>query len=454
MVDLRALYNQRGDLQTDLQALVAIDEGTEGELTEEQVTQHASLITQIEQLDAKIKRLEQAAAIQPATYRETEPSPAAPAAGTGRVEVGVDRATERPWDSHPGAGDGLGHFLQAVAFERMPSGIVPQAGFRDPRLYATISGGSTSVPSDGGHVVGLQMNTALLDQAMDEAILAPRCFPIPVGENFDGVELPGVDETSRADGSRWGGVRVYRAAEADSVTKAKPVINNREIRLEDLKGLAYMTLRQIRDAPAMQALYTKSFASEFSFKVDDEIIRGSGSGEILGLAPSGAAGAATVSQAKQTGQAADTVVAENFSKMYARMPVRNRRNAVWLVNAELGPMLDKLQIAAGTGATTPSWIRYGEDGVMRIKGKPVIELEQCSAPGDVGDVFFVDLGAFLLVTKGGIEAASSMHVRFIFDEMTFKWTQRISGQPAWRTTKTVFKGANAISPYVTLAARA
>jgi HK97 family phage major capsid protein len=360
-----------------------------------------------------------------------------------RIEAGADHATEKPWGS-------FGEFLQAVAYSVMPGKS------SDPRLYATISGASTSVPADGGHLVRTDWSTMLLDKAQEAAVLAPKCTSIEIGEDFDGVELPYVDETSRATGSRWGGVRVYRAAEADSVTSSKPKVGRKEIRVEDLKALFYATDRSLRDARALESIATKAFASEFAFKVDDEIIRGTGAGEIQGvIATASLSGAPTVSVAKETGQAADTFLQANISKMWARLHPRHKGNAVWLVNHELGPQLDVLSIPAGTGALEPRFVSYGPDGVLRIKGKPVIEVEQCSAVGDQGDVILADLSQMLLVKKGGIQAASSMHVRFIFDEMTFRWTYRINGMPAWRSAVTPYKGTSGatLSPFVTLDAR-
>jgi HK97 family phage major capsid protein len=362
---------------------------------------------------------------------------------TNRIEMGADHSTEKPWAS-------FGEFLQAVAYSAMPGKSA------DPRLYAAISGASTSVPADGGHLVRTDWSTMLLDKAQEASVLAPRCTSIEVGEGADGVELPYVDETSRATGSRWGGVRVYRAAEADSVTATKPKVGRKEIRLEDLKALFYATDRSLRDATALESLASKAFASEFAFKIDDEIVRGTGVGEVQGIiAAASLSGAPTVSVAKETGQAADTFLQANVSKMWARLHPRHKGNAVWLVNHELGPQLDVLSIPAGTAALEPRFVSYGPDGVLRIKGKPVIEVEQCSAIGDQGDVILADLSQMLLVKKGGIQAASSMHVRFIFDEMTFRWTYRINGMPAWRSAVTPYKGTSGatLSPFVTLDAR-
>ena len=59
-----------------------------------------------------------------------------------------------------------------------------------------------------------------------------------------------------------------------------------------------------------------------------------------------------------------------------------------------------------------------------------------------------------MIDKGGVSQASSMHVRFINDEMTFRFIFRVDGQPAWNKPVTPFKGTNTQSPFISLAVRA
>ena len=73
--------------------------------------------------------------------------------------------------------------------------------------------------------------------------------------------------------------------------------------------------------------------------------------------------------------------------------------------------------------------------------------------GAKGDIILDDLSQYLLVDKGGINAASSIHVRFLYDENVFRFTYRVDGQPIWNAPITPYKGAGTLSPFVTLAAR-
>ena len=72
-----------------------------------------------------------------------------------------------------------------------------------------------------------------------------------------------------------------------------------------------------------------------------------------------------------------------------------------------------------------------------------------------GAFAFLSFCLFLLIDKGGIQAAQSMHVRFLFDEMTFRFTYRINGQPVPPNKPiTPAKGTNTVGPFVALDTRA
>jgi HK97 family phage major capsid protein len=113
----------------------------------------------------------------------------------------------------------------------------------------------------------------------------------------------------------------------------------------------------------------------------------------------------------------------------------------------------RLLAASGTAALEPRFIGYDQNGVMRIKGRPVIETEFNATLGTVGDIVLMDPTAYLMWEKTGVEAATSIHVQFIYDETTFRFTYRCDGQPSISTYITPFMGTNYLSPFVALATR-
>jgi len=311
------------------------------------------------------------------------------------------------------------------------------------------SGANEGVASEGGFLVQQDFIEAIEKIMFAPSNILSLCRPIPISGSANSVKLNGVDETSRATGSRWGGVRAYWADEAESVNASKPKFKKIELSLNKLMALYYATDELLADSSAMESILTQSFGEEVQFVAVDALIRGTGAGQMLGFKNSGC----YIQQAKETNQAADTVVSENISKMWNRMLPSSRSRAVWLINHEVEPQLDALSFAIGTGGTiSPLAMEYLTKGT--IKGRPVMVMEQCDALGDVGDINLVDPGMYYLATKGGMKFASSMHVQFLTDEMTFRVTYRVDGKPALDSAITPYKGSATLSPFVGLAARA
>jgi len=227
-----------------------------------------------------------------------------------------------------------------------------------------------------------------------------------------------------------------------------------ELTLQKLTGLYYATDELLMDVTALGAFAQDAFAEEFGFKVDDAICRGGGAGMPLGIL--GHAG--TVSVSKETGQAAATIVKENIESMYARAWARSLPNMEWFINQDCWPQLFKLSQVVGLGGV-PVFIPPGGLSAApfgSLLGRPVTPIEQCETVGTVGDIVLADFSQYLIIEKGSIEAASSIHVQFLTDETVFRFILRMDGQPKRNAALTPFKGGSGKtqSSFVTLATRA
>lgn len=372
------------------------------------------------------------------------------ATGAISFEKSKDDGDGKGKDGKPVTGfKSLGEQLIAVARAERP-GATP-----DPRLIfdrTSPQGMSGMVPSDGGFLVQDTFTTALLSRITETGLLYPRCRRIPIGGGSNGISAPVIDETNRATGSRLGGVQIYWDPEGQEATSKKPKMGKLEMKLKKLHGLCYVTDEMLQDFVQLEAIVGQAFCEEFGFVLDDVIIRGDGASQPLGILNAGS----LVSVSAETGQTTDTIVAENVMKMYSRMPGRNKSNAVWLINDECWPQLFSLYIAVGTGGVPiflpPAGIATAPFGTLF--GRPILPIEQAAGLGDLGDIVFADLNEYLIIDKGSMEAQSSIHVRFIYDEMTYKFTLRVNGQPIWKSALTPYKGtASTKSPFVALAAR-
>jgi HK97 family phage major capsid protein len=343
----------------------------------------------------------------------------------------------------------LGQQMVAIMRAGVPGGSV------DPRLFraAAASGLSESVPSDGGFLVQQDFTTELLNDTIATGILAPKCRKIQISGNSNSIKINGVDETSRVS-SRSGGVVAYWADEADAKTASKPKFRKIELNLKKLTGLCYATDELLDDAAALEGVIRTAFPDEFAFQIDDAIWNGTGAGTPMGILNSGA----LVTVAKEAGQKASTIMAENVIKMSARIFASSYQNANWFINQNTLPQLYTMSIAVGTGGqlvfVPPGGLSAAPYGMLL--GRPVIPIEQAATLGTVGDIVLADLSkGYILAEKGGIRSDVSIHVRFVYDESVFRFVLRLDGQPVRASALTPYKGtSDTLSHFVALATRA
>jgi HK97 family phage major capsid protein len=340
----------------------------------------------------------------------------------------------------------FGEQLMAVARYAMTHGINI-----DPRLVRAPTGAGEIDPSAGGFLVQTDFSTAVFMRAYEMGEILGRVEKLSLSTNSNSIKIPGIDETSRATGSRWGGVQSYWVGEGVNPGATKPKFRLIELDLKKLMSLMYVTDELLADQSVLTSIAGKAFSEEIMFMSEDGIFEGDGAGKPLGImnAP------CKVSVPKETGQASKTIVYENVLKMWSRCWARSRQNGIWTINQDNEPQLYALSQVIGTAGVPVYLPANGISGrpFGTLFGRDVIPLEYNNTLGTEGDVVLADYSQYVVADKGGIQAASSMHVAFLTDEMVFRITYRIDGEPIWHAPLTPFKGSNTLSPFVTLQAR-
>ena len=347
----------------------------------------------------------------------------------GSVTVVKDEA-DQPFKS---AGD----FFVAVKNAAIhPSAI-------DPRLLPLkASGMSEGTPADGGYLVSPTIAGGIVDRMHNTGELLRRISLDRVGPNSNAMTYNAIDETSRVDGSRYGGLQGYWLAEAGSKTASKPAFRQVELKLKKVAALAYATDELLADATALEGWLSRTVPNELRFRVEDAIYNGDGVGK-----PTGIMGHASL--VTQLRYAASAVSAADIWAMYARRWV-GARDYVWLVNQDVLPQLYALGNTYQNLFTGPSGMPNAPAGTLM--GLPIAEVEYAATMGSTGDIMLAALSQYQGIEKGGVESASSIHVQFLTDETVFRFVYRFDGGPMWSSTLTPFKGSNTQSPFVVLAA--
>jgi len=175
--------------------------------------------------------------------------PTLDSSSANHVEVNTSPVEPKKWD-------GLGQYLQAVAFA-----ATNPANLWDERLrQSAVSGLNEGVASQGGFLVQTDFVSELLrrtyesNQVLNGGPGYSGVRRIPISANSNSVKINAVNETSRADGSRWGGVQAYWIEEAGTKSDSKPDFRQIELSLKKLVGLCYATDELLQDASALEAV--------------------------------------------------------------------------------------------------------------------------------------------------------------------------------------------------------
>ena len=291
------------------------------------------------------------------------------------------------------------------------------------RYYATgemnyklraATGMSEGVPSDGGFLVQTDFAADLVRRVYETGQVVSKMRRIPISGNANGLKINAVAETSRAAGSRWGGIVAYWLSEAGTKSTSYPKFRQMELSLKKLIGLCYATDELLQDATALEAVIRDGFAEEFAFMLDDAGVNGTGVGQPLGIMNAAC-------RVQVTRNTASHVYSEDIVAMWARMWAKSRPKAVWFINQDVEPELFKLNLGGGTAGSgviltymPPGGLSQAPYGTMM--GRPVIPIEQCQTLGTSGDIILADFNEYLLIEKGGMQSASSIHVAFATDQ--------------------------------------
>ena len=348
----------------------------------------------------------------------------------GYAEVTEDE-TDRSLKANPFT---AAEFFQAVKMAEM------YPGQEERRLLPfKATGLNEATPSQGGYLLPPQIAAGIHQNMWSVGSVLSRFNPIRVTGNS--LTINAVDETSRANGSRMGGVQGYWLAEAAQKSASKPKFRQIDLKLKKVAALCYATDELLADASALESWIGNEVPNELRFNVEAAIINGDGVGKPLGILQSGS----LISATRTDGSKID---AYDIGRMWARrLPGYN--DYVWFVNPAVYPQL--LNMTIGDMPVYAPSVRpdvpFGS-----LLGRPVIENEYCPNLGTAGDILLASPSAYALITKGGVEAASSIHIKFDYDETAFRFVYRVDGQPYYNAAITAYDAVNTVSPFVALVA--
>jgi HK97 family phage major capsid protein len=220
------------------------------------------------------------------------------------------------------------------------------------------------------------------------------------------------------------GLVVGRAAELAQLSSTRQSFEKTNVKVDKMYIYTEVSDEDLNDFPLLQSNLFETAPELLRIKKGEEVLFGNGVSEALGFKNGG--DVATI-----TRNAANDVKAEDIANMLARHLVSG--NSFWMVNQAVWSKLPLMSIA-----NQPVYqADFSVSPWGNLMGLPVYTTEDCEALGSVGDVYLVNPDAYFALEKaGGDNFASSMHVKFDYDAMAFRWTSRFGGAPKFNAPYT------------------
>ena len=361
--------------------------------------------------------------------------------GAKRLPETTDYNPEAVGASEDGKFKSRGEFFQKVWEAGNGRGL-------DPRLVETRNLGE-NFGDAGGFLVPEEFRPDLMQIPIEASVIRPRAFTIPMAAST--LRIPAIRDTSHAS-NLFGGVSASWGSEGEDLSSAtnQPAFGQVRLDAHKLTGYTVVSNELVQDsAIAVDTMLSRLFGQAISYFEDVAFINGTGAGQPQGILNSDC----LISVAKETGQAATTILKENLDKMYSRMLPSSLANSVWLAHPDTFPQLASLSQAVGTGGG-PVWVSNMAGGPPNsIYGRPIVFTEKAQTLGTVGDVMFVDLSYYIIGDRQALTTSASPHVRFTTQETVFLFSERLDGRMWLDSALTPRNGSNTVSPAVALATR-
>jgi HK97 family phage major capsid protein len=451
-------------LRTKAQALLAAADKNTGALSAEQQTEFDGLKSQMDTLEASIKRAEDMEAAErfaPAVESRPADGSRVTSVSEGFEQDRTNRGFRSPRQLLTAVHEAAGvrniaqitnPALRSLAIEgdagvegfALPFAFVPEG------MRGAVGSDEQNTSQDrfGGFAVRETLLPSMLQVGAEADPTEGRVQNVP-------MESPTVKIIARTDKDHTtsvsGGLSVGRRSELAAFAATRASMERVTLTAAMLAGISYESEELISDSMlSFIAIISAGFKAEFPHRKLQEKLRGTGGDQYLGIlsALASAGNGPTISIAKESGQAAGTILAQNILKMRARC--WGFADAIWLSNHATYPQLRTMVLPAGVGGQLmyqPTLIDGRPD---TLEGRPIFYSEYPSALGTQGDLMLVNMTQYLEGIYQPMEFASSVHVRFETHEQTFKFWERNAGAPWWRAPLTPHKGADTLSPFVVL----
>ena len=297
----------------------------------------------------------------------------------------------------------------------------------------------------GGYIVPPQFYDELLTIAAEQNTFRQAAFVQPMASAT--LQFPYLDITTvQAAGTSpfFGGVKANWTEEAQTRTETEPQFKMMELKAHELSGYSVSSNVLLADAAfGLEKFLMQLFGAAVGWYEEYAYLQGSGTGKPLGVINAPAA-------IKVNRNTAQHFYFPDIAGMLASLLPASYNRAHWYVSPTV--VQDMLQLKDGSNRAMFLSIDQGvvKPPVWKLLNLPVHITEKVPTLGTTGDVCLVDPSLYVIGDRMSLEIAASEHVNFLANQMTWRFVQRVDGQPWMDKPVTLQDGTSKVSPFVIL----
>ena len=367
------------------------------------------LATMSEQLSAALKFMEDEPAIRKAGYFTVD---------GGKADAHIK---------------GLGDFLLSV---------VRGDSQRLASVYGSVKTMEEGTGGTGGYLVPPDISTQLMQATVETSAVLPLVRRITVNSNVG--EMPSLDQyvapTAGVGNSAFaGGIKPTKRKESAAYTETETSFEMLKWQLNSMGGITYISNEMLSDSAAIEGILRGLIATAIAAREEYYVFRGTGVDEPLGILNS----AAAIGVTPNTNNSVKYVDALSIFSQFKQV----NSTPVWAMHPGIWPDIGVFEVSTGSGGVFQSNL----NGALgnSLLGYRIITSEHLPNPDTAGAFGLYDLGAYLLLEKGGLQIDFSEHAAFTSGRGVFRFTKRMTGMPWMKSYITLGSPtAYTVSPFV------
>jgi HK97 family phage major capsid protein len=331
------------------------------------------------------------------------------------------------------------------AAERIKAAERLEKDYGSPYNSSTKAAMSESSGVTGGYIVPPDFYNQLLTIVAEQTTFRQRAFVQPMASAT--LQFPYLDVTtvqSAGVSPAFGGVQAYWTAEAQTRTETEPQFKMMELKAHELSGYSVSSNVLLQDAAfGLEKFLMVLFGNAVAWYEEYAYLQGNGVGKPLGVLNANA----TIDVTRNT---ANAVKFQDIAGMLAKLLPLSYGKACWYCSPSVVPQL--IQLADGANRAIFLSIDQGitKPPVWKLLNMPVTITEKLPLLGTAGDLILVDPSFYVIGDRMQLEIAASEHVNFLKNQMTWRFVQRVDGQPWMDKPITLQDASTQVSPFVAL----